>query len=308
MILLSKWVPAASRTEATWNTAQSPAVSNGDNFVLDITSGLDLSVQHDGTTLYALKQLAMQFGVVVIRNQSVSMPVSTFRDVGLYFGDLQVHRENYSWHSDFPDVNYISNMRDPVTNKPIGLNGGDVEQFHSDLAYTSTPTTFTMLMGLILPEQQGRTLFSNTVAAYDSLIPELQSQITNKIGVYSYYKHHPIDNTGGTTTSASAKHMDAVTHPLVYTHPFTHKQSIYASAADTIGVVGLSETESNELLTLLEAQVARPEFRYEHEWKLGDMVIWDNRITQHKAGGCPPDQPRKLIRMTVRDSTTSTAL
>jgi taurine dioxygenase len=293
---------------------------NNDRFVVEVT-GLDLSHQHDYATLELLKQMVMNYGVLVIRNQSVDLPVSIYRSVGMFFGQLQVHRENYSWHPDFNDVNYVSNIKD-ANGRPTGLNGGDVEQFHADLAWSLTPTTYTTLLGLVLPTEhgQGRTLFANTVAAFESLDPATQQQILGLKGVYSYWKHHPQENNSSNTSTLV---NDAVIHPLVYTHPVTGKHSIYASAADTTRVVGMEEQESDQLLDLLIQRVAEERFRYEHDWKVGDMLIWDNRsklfgkfcaksisqsywhlfvvVTQHKSGGCPAEVPRRMVRLTIAE-------
>jgi taurine dioxygenase len=246
--------------------------NEGHKFVLEIVGGLDLATQNDAPTLHMLKQQLMKYGVVILRNQTTSMPVSTFRNIGLSFGDLQIHRENYSWHQDYSDVNFVSNMRDATTNTPLGLNGNDVEQFHSDLAWSWTPTTFTMLMGLVLPPGQGRTLFSDSVAAFESLEQDIQTQILGLEGEFSYWKHHPKNSS----VSSSDK-LDAVVHPLISVHPVTGARSIYASAADTTFVLGLSESDSTDLLDVLTSQVAQERFRYEHDWKEGDIVMWDNR-------------------------------
>ena len=81
-------------------------------------------------------------------------------------------------------------------------------------------------------------------------------------------------------------------------HPVTGKKNIYANRAHTVLVSGVSAEESEELLAGLFAAVSQPALRYEHRWRAGDALLWDNRALQHRATPAPA-QPRRLVRTTV---------
>jgi alpha-ketoglutarate-dependent taurine dioxygenase len=81
-------------------------------------------------------------------------------------------------------------------------------------------------------------------------------------------------------------------------HPVTGKKNIYANRAHTVTVSGVSAEESEEILTALFSAVSQPAVRYEHRWRAGDALLWDNRALQHRATPAPA-QPRRLVRTTV---------
>ena len=74
----------------------------------------------------------------------------------MQFGRLQIHAEKHTRHGEYKDLNYISNQKDPETNLSIGLNGADVEKFHSDLAWSSNPTAITFLLSIVKPRTGGK--------------------------------------------------------------------------------------------------------------------------------------------------------
>lgn len=252
--------------------------------------------EHSNNTLDQLKLLVMNFGVVIVRNQE-HLDIKRFRDIGLKFGNLQVHQESFSWHPEYNDVNIISNMRNKSTGKFIGLHGGDVELFHSDLAWDKNPSSFTMLKGIITSENEGLTIFSDSISAYEALDNHVKQDIDGKQAEFSYTKHH---KPSCTDTKNCTQNFPPVVHQVVSVHPVTGRRSIYASAADTTKVLGMTASMSTEILSILDEQIAKPQFQYAHKWRSGDLLIWDNRITQHRSGGCPSSIPRKLIRITVK--------
>ena len=97
------------------------------------------------------------------------------------------------------------------------------------------------------------------------------------------------------------KNIKQVTHPLVRTHPVNGTKAVWFHPSKLDHIVGMSPEESQEFIAEVTTHLTKPEFVYVHEWKLGDMLIWDNRAALHKAGfDYDPNQHRMLYRILVR--------
>jgi taurine dioxygenase len=169
-------------------------------------------------------------------------------------------------------------------------------QFHTDGAYFERPTKATLLYGVAVPSSGGDTLFSNAYKAFESLDATTQARIESleALNVYDY-------SDGGT------KRPDQVSddaprfvHPVVVVHPETERRSLYVNRLMTKEIVGMHAAESEALLETLFRAVERPEFVYAHKWRVGDLVVWDNRCTFHARTDFDPNEKRALRRMTTR--------
>jgi taurine dioxygenase len=98
---------------------------------------------------------------------------------------------------------------------------------------------------------------------------------------------------------AEMKAMPQATHPLVRTHPETGRKTLYLNANRMEQIVGLDRAESDALLDQLIAHAIEPRFQYRHVWRQGDIVIWDNRATMHKANADYPEGERRLMHRVI---------
>jgi alpha-ketoglutarate-dependent taurine dioxygenase len=172
--------------------------------------------------------------------------------------------------------------------------------WHIDQANADIPTRASLLTGRKLSDVGGDTDFANTYAAWDDL-PEADKQAYEKLRVVHslessqlYIKPEPslADLEGWRARNPSR------THPLVWTHKSGRKSLVLGATASY--VVGMSPEESRYTLTRLRDWATRPEFVYRHHWKLGDLVIWDNTGTMHRATPYPVDSGRKMTRTTLK--------
>jgi taurine dioxygenase len=193
---------------------------------------------------------------------------------------------------------YVSNIRE--NGKLIGALPDGEMHFHSDQCYVERPAMATMLYAMEIPSQGGNTLFANGFRAYDALPGALKTRLTGRRAVNAF----DFDGSyGGSDTRRSVNMAPGVkqyAHPVFRTHPATGSKALYVNRLMTQNIVGLPESESNEILDLLFDHQERPEFVYEHVWTVGDLILWDNRSCCHARTDFSAAERRKLRRVTVQ--------
>jgi taurine dioxygenase len=199
---------------------------------------------------------------------------------------------------DHPEVLIISNIKNP-DGTPIGMTDAGL-LWHTDTCFEAFPELFVSLYALIVPEDDdgqalGNTVFRSTTAAYDALPDTERRRLDGLRIVQSYAAHLERMRAKGILTRTPVARPDIV-HPLIRTHAITGRKGIYVNESFSSHVEGMDRAESDELLEMLYAQVARPEFSLTHTWAKGDFVIWDNSVTQHKATFDYGDRPRRMHR------------
>jgi len=146
-----------------------------------------------------------------------------------------------------------------------------------------------------VPRAGGHTLYANGFAAYETLPPDLKTKLAGKRALNIY------DYAGAPLTRADALAPDVKSHahPVFRTHPATGKKALYVNRLMTWSILGLDPSESRDILEQLFAHQERPEFVYEHVWRPGDLMLWDNRSCLHARTGFDPAERRRLRRVTV---------
>jgi taurine dioxygenase len=197
-----------------------------------------------------------------------------------YFGDPVPHvREQ----PDRPiqEIFIISNVEED--GKPIGALGNDEIKFHSDLSYMPRPGSISMLYAIEVPESGGDTVWANCYATYEALDEGLKRRVA---GLRAVHKHpRPQQNP---PVPAS--------HPVVRTHPETGRKVLYVSPHLTSHIEGLGEQEGRGLLDRLIAHGTQPRFAWTHRWRVGDLLMWDNRCTMHRRESFDNNQRRVMKR------------
>jgi len=192
-------------------------------------------------------------------------------------------------------VMFISNLR--KDGRPIGdLPDGELH-FHSDGSHRPNPYLATTLFGIKVTSMGGETKFANLAAAYDALPAGHKSQIDGLKARHVYDKRA----TKREHTDENDESLSSAVHDLVRIHPETGRKSLYVSRLMTRNIIGMDRPKSDELLEMLCTHAERPEFVYAHPWKVGDLLIWDNRAVNHARNDFPSDQERHLRRVTVSD-------
>lgn len=179
------------------------------------------------------------------------------------------------------------------------LYGLGNQLWHTDASFENPRGRYSMLMAYVLPSDSPDTQFADTRTAYDRLTPQIQQRIAG------LQVHHSIAHSRQTLgfefSAEEANLLPGATHPLVLQLPDSGRQALYlASHAEKI--IGWTTPEGRLLLTELKELATQPDLVYAHRWKIGDLVIWDNRATMHR--GRPFDDRsarRELRRVTTLD-------
>jgi taurine dioxygenase len=241
--------------------------------------GLDLSAPLDDETFARVHRAHLDHLVLVFRDQALEPGQQVA--FSKRFGSLDQHPADHAVLADHPDVLLVSTRKEK--GEYIGLPDAG-PMWHSDLAYKEITALGSMLYALELPDHGGDTSFANMYAAYEALPADLAAKTEGRRGVYLSGRVNQEER--GYRIALSAEQNDRtppVLHPIVRTHPETGRKSIFANPQHTRSIEGLDEGESREILDRLFAHCAEPEFVYRHRWRLGDLVFWDNRCTQHIA-------------------------
>jgi taurine dioxygenase len=260
--------------------------------------GIDLNAL--GEAAFArLMQAWHQYSVVLIRDQRLSdQELIAF---SRRLGDLDwapVQETGRRFVEGLPEIYIVSNVK--VNGEPIGSLGDGEAVWHTDMSYLDVPPKASMLYALEVPPSGGNTSFCTMYGVYETLPRALKDRIVGlKI------KHDGTYNSGGYVRQGVTPTDDPMTspgavHPLVCTHPDTGRRMLYLGRRRNAYLVGLELSESEALLDELWSFVARPEFAWEHVWRVGDLVLWDNRCTMHRRDAFDPTSRRVMHRTQVK--------
>lgn len=192
-----------------------------------------------------------------------------------------------------PEVMIVSNVR--VDGKPLGLPHDGEMWFHSDMCYVEVPHTATLLHAVELPSRGGGTLFADMYGAYERLPGPLRARVEGRKALHV----HDYKRTDRPGAGADLAKVANFAHPVVITHPETGRRALYVNRLMTARIEGLGREESEELLEELFAVAEDGAFVHEHVWRVGDLVMWDNRCVTHARTDFPADERRLLRRTTL---------
>ena len=253
--------------------------------------GVDLSRELDAGTFDTVKRALFDHAIIVVPGQTLDEDDQ--ERFCRYFGELEMVRSGEAT-SDHPAVLMITNVTD--SGRPTALEDGEM-MFHYDQCYYENPALGSTLYAIEVPDEGGNTLFANCRLAYEALDDDWKARLDGLRALHYYdYKRDP-------TLRPSTINPDAPQwiHPVVRTHPETGKKAIYVNRLMTLWIEGIDREESDEILDYLFAHIEKPEFVYEHEWTVGELIMWDNRCSAHARTWFSPDKRRMMRRVTVRD-------
>jgi len=252
--------------------------------------GVDLSEPIGDELFEQIRQCWHDNIVVLFRDQNLTEADQVRFAEG--FGPLAIsHTRRYTTAN--PAVMLISNIRE--NGKQIGALPDGEMQFHSDQCYQEKPAMASMLYAIEVPSVGGNTLFANAYAAYETLNGDIKRRLDGRKALHAY----DYDNASmkrGTQIKEGVPHFS---HPAVRTHPATGRKALYVNRLMTIAIEGLPEAESDELLNALFVHQENPAFVYEHVWRVGDLLMWDNRCALHARTDFSNDERRLMRRVTV---------
>ncbi len=247
----------------------------------------------DAETLY---QAWLENQVIFLRDQELT-PDDQKRFAG-YFGEIGAYnrprdRQHPKYASD--DIMLISNIRED--GQVIGAHPDGEMMWHTDTPYLENPHKATTLFGVEVPEVGADTLFSNQYAVYDALPERIKTRLAGAMAMNAY----EFGTTVKTFDRYDRESVPHFAHPVFRRHPETGRVAVYVCPLMTEEIIGIPEDEGRALLEEIYEIQRRTKFIYRHQWRVGDLIIWDNRCLVHARSDFSPDQRRLLRRVTVSD-------
>ena len=258
-------------------------------------TGVDLTRPIDDATKARLNAAFTEHSVLVVRDQDMN-PHQTLDAVQL-FGEVFIQHNTRFALPDCPQLHYISNQ----DKFPDGTRYIPGEGYHTDHSNDARPPKATVLFAVTLPDRGGDTQYVNMHRAYETLPAATKERIADLKAIHVYQNSHSTRKLMGLPEAAKERVPNAVLHPIVRTHPETGRKAIYINPIRIEGLLGLSHAEALPLLDELLEHAIKPEHQYRHQWRKGDLVLWDNRCLLHKANGdYDMDQLRYLYRVMLK--------
>lgn len=262
-------------------------------------SGVDLTKPLSPGTVAAIKQAWNDHLVLVFRDQEISQDEQL--RFAAYFGEVGSRRKAppklasraEGLLQDHEKILLVTNIK--IDGEAIGAFGDGEFWFHIDSGYTARPYAYTFLLALELPSEGGNTLFANMYKAYQAVPEELKQALKGRraLHIHEYNRDRQASHAGD--ISGVPHHY----HPVFITHPDTGRKSLFVDRLMTTRLEGFSDEESARLLGRLYDIGERREFIYEHVWRPGDFLMWDNRCTIHARTDFPKGERRLLRRCAV---------
>ncbi len=250
--------------------------------------GVDLA-RLDDAACRALREAFNEHLVLVFPDQN--LPAGAQVKFTELFGPVEPHPLRTRQTVDgFPAVLILENRR--------GQPGARNDYWHSDISHAERPPAASVLHALQVPDGRGDTMFCNMYRAYEALSEGLREVLRGLHALHSgmaTYARSLDQNDARTIDPAEVKPPRA--HPVVCTHPLTGRPALFVNPHFTVQFEDMTEDESRPLLDTLYKSATRPENVYRHRWRVGDVVMWDNRCTMHYAiMDYTEDMPRFLHR------------
>jgi taurine dioxygenase len=258
-------------------------------------TGVDLAAGIDDETFAEIRQTWLEHHVVFFRDQ-----VLTPNQQGAFaarFGELDA----YPFIEPLPGQPYVIPI---IKEKDTQFNFGG--GWHSDMSYTEKPPMATLLYALDVPPRGGDTLFADMTAAYEALSEGMREMLgglravftASKVhGAQGYYRSadHPMKKM-----KDEAKQEARFVHPVVRTHPETGRKGLFMDLPHVERFEGMRVAESEPLLSYLQTFSTSPQFTTRFRWRVGSLVLWDNRCVQHYALNDYAGHRREMNRVTIK--------
>lgn len=257
--------------------------------------GIDLAGPVDDATVAELRRLWLRHVILVFRGQTLEQQdllrvTQWFGRVGKLARPKEDRPSGYARLLD--DIMLISNVRE--NGEPIGALPDGEMMFHHDMLHARVPHKGTLLYSVEVPSEGGNTLFANCYTAYERLPAALRERLEDR-KAFHHYNYGSVQRGDDKGTAAFAESI----HPVFRTHEETGRKAVYANRLMTRRIEGLPPAESDRLLEQLFDHSENRDWVYEHVWRVGDLILWDNRCSMHARTDFSPAERRLLLRTTI---------
>jgi alpha-ketoglutarate-dependent 2,4-dichlorophenoxyacetate dioxygenase len=267
-------------------------------------SCIDICQALDDSSVRAIEAAMDQYGVLVFRGQPLTQDQQiTFAksfgplDLGLRKVKTGAHRFDYEELADISNVTLDGKLADRAHGKIVGNIANQL--WHSDSSFQQTRAKYSMLSAVVVPAVGGDTEFADLRLAYDALPDWQKMQIDNLTAVhYALHSRFLLGDTDYTPEQRSA--IPAAHWPLVQTDARTGRKILYVGI-HACEVLGMTVAEGRMLIMDLIEHATQRAFIYRHQWRVGDLVMWDNTATLHRGRYFDFAQRRELRRATTEE-------
>ncbi|MBI2297214.1 MAG: TauD/TfdA family dioxygenase [Betaproteobacteria bacterium] len=260
--------------------------------------GVDLLQRLDEATFKAVEAAWHEHLVLRFRGQRLDDP--GLLAFARRFGELDkapVHA-GPEVEDPYPEITVMSNIK--VGGRPIGNLGHYEAEWHTDMSYNEKCPIGSLLYALEVPLEGGDTGFSNMYAALETLPAELKRAIIGKQCKHDSSRNSAGELRKGFQDVTDPREAPGAVHPIIRTHPATRRNALFLGRRRNAYIVGLPLKESEDLLNKLWAHASNPGFAWYQKWKVGDLVMWDNRCTMHRRDAFDPAARRLMHRTQIK--------
>ena len=265
-------------------------------------TGIDLAAGFDDGLMRALVGALHEHRVLVIRGQTLTQ--AQYLAFGRQWGEPIPHVLDHLRMPGYPELMAVGNTEAKDAKDEV-RNGAAF--WHTDQSYEKVPSSATMLHAVKVPRTGGETLIADMAGAYDALDEGMKARIEGLRALHFYGAGSGRDGekiASPLLNEQQTSRVPPVPHLLARPHPVTGRKALYAVAGTPYGIEGMAEAEARDLLAALKRHALQPRFIYKHQYRVGDINIYDTGMTLHS--GVPidmasgEDNSRLLWRISVR--------
>ena len=255
-------------------------------------SGLDLAGGVDEAVFQSLYRAFLRYRVLLFPPQD--LPPGRQVEFARRFGEVQIHVMN-QYHADgFPELYRLSNLDE--NGRPNGRHPDKgTLAWHTDGSWQRVTGQATIIYGEVMPESGGETHFCDMYGAYERLDPSWKARIAGLRAVHNLDFSRNRRHGEEPMTEEQKREKPPVDQPIVRTHPETGRKCIYLGDHAEY-IVGMPYDEGRDLIEELNALAIHPDLTYEHRWKRGELLVWDNRCVLHRATAYDPATQGRVVR------------
>ena len=270
----------------------------GDGIGAEIT-GVDVRTM-DEAAFAKIYAAWLDYNVIAVRGQELT--TEDFLRYSRRFGRLAGHPSRNTRHPDHPEITMLGiNKFGPDGQLNMKVYRRGARDFHTDGNYEEEPFKATQLYALAIPSRGGDTYFASMYSAYDALPDSLKKRLEGLNAVYIYGGRRTEYNTLLTREDFDAR--QPVRHPILGRHRETGRRVLYFDTVKISHIEGMDTEQSNALIEEVAGYMTPHGAQYTHQWQKGDVVIWDNRCSYHKAAGdYPPEEDRIHWRVSIKEA------
>jgi len=272
------------------------------DFVAEI-SGIDLSEQLDDETFAAVNDAFEAYGVIVFHDQDITddQQIAFSERFGPLEKSVRRHRDRAVSNPYVSDISNVTSGGELMAegSEAMSYNKGN-QLWHADSSFKNIPSKASLLSAREIPPSAGATEFADMRAAWDRLSPDMQARIEPLAASHSLAYSRGIMgyDAGATFMDVEKEEVPPVPQPMVRSSPVTGRKSIYAGSHAS-HIIGMDRDEGRALLDELLSEATQDRYAYVHNWAVGDLVMWDNRCTNHRGRPWDSQRHRRVLRRTT---------